>query len=176
MNTDTDTDDLDIDVLAEDDSRPWAVGDEVTVLVAGISVPWGIPGFGNTVCSRGDVLQVTSDTLRHRQDFLQLVADPEQQIEKWGEIRIVRGRHEIASWTEIGSGDWHRARNRERDRANMILDPAERAEAIRAINTKYGTQPTSTSTEMRNFSERRRLAEDAARRAQQRHSIKSFAE
>lgn len=165
----------DFEILA-DDAEPWNVGDEVTVTHAGLSLPWGIPGFGNTVCRRGDVLKVTQDTIKHRQDILRLIESPDAQIERFGEVRILRGRHDIPAWTKQGDAEWILARDRERYLANQIVDPNERAAALTAVNKKFGTVPTSTSTEIRNTSQQRRLADDAAARAQHgRHTIQSLA-
>ncbi|HBS08182.1 MAG TPA: hypothetical protein DEA69_05200 [Microbacterium sp.] len=176
MNEPT-TSEEDVEILA-DDAEPWHVGDEVTVTHAGLSLPWGIPGFGNTVCRRGDVLKVTQDTIKHRQDILHLINSPDAQIERFGEIRILRGRHDIPAWTKQGDAEWILARNAARDLAHQIIDPTERAEALREVSRKFGPGPTtSTSTEIRNVSQQRRLADDAHNRALHgRYVIQSLAE
>lgn len=176
MTTETTPED-DFEILAED-PNVWELGDEVTVLVAGISVPWGLPGSGNFVCRRGDVLKVTRDTLLHQADFLALVADPAAQIERWGIQKLQRGRLDIERWAKRGDREWLDARNAARDLAHQIIDPTERAEALREVARKFGPGPaTSTSTELRNVSQQRRLADDAAARAQQgRHVVQSLAE
>jgi hypothetical protein len=177
MTTETTAHDDDFDLLT-DDPTAWEVGDVVTVLVSGISVPWGVPGAGNTVCSRGQILRVDRDVLRHREDFLNLVADPAAQLKRWGVQRVARGSLDLERWEQRGDAEWLIARDSARTLANQIVNPDERAEAQREVQRRFGAGlPTSTSTEIRDVGHQRRLADDAAARAQQpTHRILSTAE
>lgn len=173
----TDTTDYDFDLLI-DTPDAWAPGDLITVLVGGATANFGVPGSGARTFARGDRIVVSRDTLRHQGALLDLVEDPAAQLRRWGQQRFQRGALDIERWAERGDATWILERDKARALANAQIDPTERAAAQREVQRRFGPGlPTSTSTEIRDVGQQRRIADDAAARAQQpAHRIMSTAE
>ncbi|MBB2974471.1 hypothetical protein FHX49_000012 [Microbacterium endophyticum] len=168
MNNKEDSDAL--DELAE---AEWRVGEEVTILVSGTTLALGIPGFGGEVYGRGAVVRVTIDTLTYRQDELEWIGNPDQQLRKWGVQRVARGRIELDPWDKKGDPIWEIHREQARQLAHSQADPRERARALAEVQRKFGSMPTSVSTDILpgQSSEARKLAEDDFARSQRPRAV-----
>jgi hypothetical protein len=164
----TDTTDDDFDELRGPDE--WREGDEVTCVHSGTTVAWGAPLMGSShhVLARGQVLVVDAGTLEHRADLLSLIADEQRQVERWGQVRLVRGAVEIEPWDAVGDAIWILERDRAREIANQQIDPRDRLRMHAEIKARFGAAPTPRSTnQYRDIAAERRLADDRYARSQQ---------
>jgi hypothetical protein len=110
-------------------------------------------------------VQITEKTIAHQQRLLDLADDEQAQLDRWGEVRIRRGRHEIEKWTRPGDPVWTIEHAEARRVALAVVDHDERHEALRAVRERFGVAPTSSATHSyRDLGEERRLSDDAAMR------------
>jgi hypothetical protein len=175
MSIDT-TDDQDIDVLED---GPWAEGDEVTCMHSGTTIGWGEPLMGaSRVLARGQVLTVDRHTLEHRADLLALIDNPDRQVERWGQVRLVRGRVAVEPWENPGDAVWLIERDRARQIAAAQIDPLDRLRMQEEIKRRFRAAPAPrTTNQHRDIAAERRAADDAYARAQQgRHVMHSMAD
>lgn len=175
---DIDADDL-YDDLATDatPTGPWSPEEKITVLCGGMSINMGIPMVTPSyVYKRADVLTVTADTIAHQGWLLDLAADQDEQIKRWGEVRLLRGAHEVTPWLKNGDAVWTVLHNDARAVALAHVDPADRQKAMEQVRERFGVQPQtpSSSFEYTDRAQQRRIAEDAAlRKAHGRQTIAS---
>lgn len=179
MTTPTD-DDLDgFDDLTADatPTGPWSPGEKITVLCGGMSINTGIPmTTPSYVYKRADVLTVTEDTIQYQGWLLDLAADQDEQVRRWGEVRLLRGAHEVTPWLKIGDPVWQVMHDDARRIALSHVDPEDRQRAMEQVREKFGVQPQtpSSSFQYADLAQQRRLAEDAAmRKAHGRHTYAS---
>jgi len=178
MSDDIYDDDL-YDDLATDatPTGPWTAGEKITVLCGGMSINIGIPMVTPSyVYKRADVLTVTDDTIQYQSWLLDLAADEDEQVRRWGEVRLLRGAHEVTPWLKIGDPVWTVLHDDARRIALAHVDPADRQKAMEAVREKFGVQPQtpSSSFQYADLAQQRRLADDAAaRKAQGRHTYAS---
>ncbi len=142
----------------DDGHRVAQVGETVHFIRSGFSVPQSLPtelfgGPGNRPMTRGDELVITErhrDAARNRlgdPGWLALVHDPDAQRRRFGHVVIVPGPAPagLEPWIR-GDRDWSTARERAMLAANDHSDPHERAEAIAAVNARFGGPPASNSS------------------------------
>jgi len=147
----------------EDPSGPRVAqpGDVVHFLRSGLSVPQSLPdelwgGPGNLAMTRGDELVITErhrDAARNRlgePGWLALVHDREEQIRRFGAVVVAPGPRPagMEPWIR-GDRDWSAARERAMAAAGALGDPQERADAIAAVNARFGPPPASNSSSTR---------------------------
>ncbi|MEX8058484.1 hypothetical protein [Microbacterium sp. 16-032] len=178
MSDDNYDDDL-YDDLATDTTPtgPWTPGEKVTVLCGGMSINTGIPIVTPSyVYKRSDVFTVTADTITYQSWLLDLAADQDEQIRRWGEVRLLRGTHDVTPWLKVGDPVWQVMHDDARRIALAHVDPEDRQRAMEQVREKFGKQPQtpSISFEYTDLAQQRRLAEDAAlRKAHGRHTYAS---
>lgn len=173
------TPDLDYDDLTTDEiptaGTPWSPGEYVT-MYGTITANFGTPFLDlSAVFARGDVVQITEATIQHQGHLLDLADDERAQLDRWGEIRIRRGRHQVERWARIGDPQWVIAHTEARRVAEAVVDHDERNAALRAVRERFGSAPSAApSFEYRDLAAERRLSDDAAlRKAHGRQTIAS---
>lgn len=137
------------------------VGEVVHFVRSGFSVPQSLPselfgGPGNLPMTRGDQLTITQrhvDAARDRlggPGWLGLVFAPEAQIRRFGHVVIVPGPAPagLEPWLREDR-DWSDARERAMLAAGALGDPQQRADAIAAVNARFGPPPASNSSSTR---------------------------
>lgn len=134
------------------------VGETIHAVRSGFSVPQSLPdelwgGPGNLPLTRGDELVITErhvEAARNRlgqPGWLALVHNPDEQVRRWGHVVIVPGPRPVGMepWVR-GDRDWSEARERAMLAAGALGDPHERADAIAAVNARFGGPPASNSS------------------------------
>ncbi|WP_154096517.1 hypothetical protein [Microbacterium testaceum] len=142
----------------DDGPRVAQVGETVHAVRSGFSVPQSLPtewigGPGVLPLTRGDELVITQrhvDAARDRlggPGWLGLVHDAEAQRRRWGHVVLVPGPAPagLERWIR-GDRDWSDARERAMLAATDHSDPVERADAVAAVNAKFGAPPESNSS------------------------------
>lgn len=147
--------------IPDDGPRVAQVGETVHFVRSGFSVPQSLDhelfgGPGNRPMTRGDELVITErhvEAARNRlgqPGWLALVHDPAEQTRRWGHVVIVPGPRPMGMERWIrGDRDWSDARERAMLAAGALGDPHERADAIAAVNAKFGPPPASNSSSTR---------------------------
>lgn len=127
-------------------------GDEVTCAASGVTIHTGQFSMGGgVVLSRGDVFVLTSPMIEASRDrsgeptWTALIHDPAAQIEKWGCVRFLLGRHDLEPWAAPGDARWELEHRKATDAARSIVNPDERAAALAQIRERFGQKPVSTS-------------------------------
>ncbi|MXS73681.1 hypothetical protein CSIV_12420 [Microbacterium sp. CSI-V] len=171
-----DTDDGYDDLLAEPTpTGPWSPGEWVTIFGT-ITANFGVPFLDiSKVYARGDVVQITEATIQHQGYLLTLADDEQAQLNRWGEVRIRRGRHEIERWTKPGDPIWTIEHSEARRVALAVVDHDERNAALRAVRDRFGAAPSADSAfSYKDLAAERRASDDAAlRRTHGRHTYAS---
>lgn len=127
------------------------VGTKFHVLSA-LSFP--LTAHQQVAASRGQTYEVTQELLdanvdRRGNSWLDMIDDPEAQIEKWGHLKFAAGEcpPEVEWWNLEGDeASRSLARNLAREAViSDIHDPALKAQRLEEINEKYGRPLTSQS-------------------------------
>ena len=158
--TDDDLDDLlnpaapdSLDDPSEGDGeREWvmAAGSEFFVIRPGLNLTTGTGEMTNAIpLVRGMVIVLTaamieSNTDRNGDTWLSLIDDEEAQTDRWGSPMVAPGRPGpgFSKWLR-GSVEAELERARQLDEAHKIANDAERAEALAAIQARFGKVRTS---------------------------------
>lgn len=133
---------------------PVRPGDEIHVLVTGVSIPTG-GGFlatahtsraGETICLTEAMISASYNA--GGQSWLAILGDDDAQISKWGEVRFRPGRapEGIQTWNRRGDSDWVEQREAARREAWSQPTAQGRADALAAVNAKFGPAPTTSTT------------------------------
>lgn len=132
--------------------RPAQPGDEVTCAVSGVTINTGqFTMGGGVVLERGQTFVLTSAMIEASRDrsgeptWTALIHDPAAQIEKWGCVRFLLGRHDLEPWTARGDARWELEHRRATDAARSIVDVDARADALAKVRERFGEKPASTS-------------------------------
>ena len=111
-------------------------------------------GLGDGIVTRyGQELDVTEQLVLANTDrngrcaLVELVDDPEGQVDRYGRVMYARGSWPAGrSRLEPGSDAAEDARESARRTAHSIQDASQRAAALAAVNRTYGPAPTTSRT------------------------------
>lgn len=132
---------------------PVAPGDEIHVLVTGVSIPTG-GGFlasahtsraGETICITQKMIDASYSA--SGRSWMAIIDDEAAQLARWNEIRFRLGRapEDVQTWTQHGDSDWREQREQARQAAWAEPNPDRRADALRAVHEKFGPAPTTST-------------------------------
>lgn len=133
---------------------PVVPGDEIHVLVTGVSIPTGGGFLASAHTSRaGETIRITRAIIdasysASGRSWMALINNEPAQIEKWGEVRFRMGRapEGVQTWTQYGDSDWREQREQARQAAWAEPNPDRRAAALRAVHDKFGPAPVTSTT------------------------------
>ncbi len=79
--------------------------------------------------------------------WMNLLGDDDAQLAKWGEVRFRLGRapEDAPTWGVVGDADWREAREQARKDAWSQPTAQARAEALAAVNARFGPPPTTST-------------------------------
>lgn len=132
---------------------PVAPGDEIHVLVTGVSISTG-GGFtasahtsraGETICLTAAMIDASRDTFGN--SWMSLIGDDAAQVERWGEVRFRLGRapEGTPTWGAVGDSDWREQREDARKAAWAEADPVRRAAALQDVHDRFGPAPVTST-------------------------------
>lgn len=133
---------------------PVRAGDEIHVLKSGVTIPTG-QGFmsASHISRAGETIIVTAKMIAASysasgRSWLAIVNDDAAQIERWGETRFRMGRapEGAPTWGAVGDADWREAREQARKDAWAQPTAQARAEALAAVEKRFGPAPTTSVT------------------------------
>lgn len=133
---------------------PVAPADVFHCLTTGATIPTG-QGFmsASHLTRAGENIIVTGAMIAASYNgggvsWMALIGDDDAQVAKWGEVRFRLGPapEDVQTWTQYGDSDWREQRQAAREDAWAQPTAQARAEALAAVEKKFGPAlPTSTT-------------------------------
>lgn len=133
---------------------PVRAGDEIHVLKSGVTIPTGqgfmsashISRAGETICVTEKMIAASYSA--SGRSWLAIVNDDAAQVERWNEVRFRTGRapEGAPTWGAVGDADWREAREQARKDAWAMPTAQARAEALAAVEKRFGPAPTTSVT------------------------------
>lgn len=133
---------------------PVRPGDEIHVLKSGIPIPTGagfmsashISQAGETICITEKMIAASYSA--SGRSWLAIIDDDAAQVERWNEVRFRPGRapEGAPTWGVVGDADWREAREQARKDAWAMPTAQARAEALAAVESRFGPPPTTSVT------------------------------
>ena len=111
-----------------------------------IRMGWGkVMRYGDQLPITPEVVEANKD--RNGRSWLELVDDEPAQVRRFGKVAFRRGPwpSDLPRY-EPGSFEHAEAREIARAKAHELLDPKERAKALRAVEVQFGRGPTTNRT------------------------------
>lgn len=137
----------DLDLLADEENNPeagapWEPGHTFTVLDAmslNVGIPMVTPSY---VYERGAVVPITKNTITHQGWLLALIDDEDEQMFRWGKVRLRRGAHQVEPWEAYGDPVWEIHEREARRIALAQIEPADRRAALEKVAERFGPHQT----------------------------------
>lgn len=131
---------------------PVRAGDQIFAKVSGVTFATG-RGFTSAshVTTRGETYTVTAALIEASFDaggrsWLRHLVSNEAQLRRWNEVRFGLGPAPEGMVPEPGTAEHREAREQARQVAWSMPTPQARAEALAAVNERFGPAPTTSTT------------------------------